>query len=247
MALDEAKAAGAVALFGEKYGDRVRVVSVHPESIELCGGTHVRRSGDIGLFKITGESSIASGVRRIVALTGSGALAWVRDLEHEVRRAAEVLRTSPKELVKRVEANQKRLKELEREVETVQLEASSDAGDALAQVREVNGIKVLATRVEPADAKRYRGLADQYRDRLKSGVVVVWGEKDGKGLVLVAATKDLVAKGLSAGDLVREVAQETGGSGGGKADLAQAGGADPSLLAAAVEHLVARVGAPLPG
>jgi alanyl-tRNA synthetase len=111
----------------------------------------------------------------------------------------------------------------------------------------VNGIKVLATRVEPADAKRYRGLADQYRDRLKSGVVVVWGEKDGKGLVLVAATKDLVAKGLSAGDMVREVARETGGAGGGKADLAQAGGADPLLLAAAVEHLVARVGAPLPG
>ncbi len=247
MGLDEAKAAGAVALFGEKYGDRVRVVSVHPESTELCGGTHVRRSGDIGLFKITGESSIASGVRRIVALTGSGALTWVRDLEHEMRRAAEVLKTSPKELVKRVEANQRRVKELEREVEAVALRASSGAGDALAQVREVNGIKVLATRVEPADAKRYRGLADQYRDRMKSGVVVVWGEKDGKGLVLVAATKDLVAKGLSAGDLVREVARETGGAGGGKADLAQAGGADPALLADAVEHLVARVGAPLPG
>jgi len=247
MALDEAKAAGAVALFGEKYGDQVRVVSVHPETTELCGGTHVRRSGDIGLFKITSESSIASGVRRIVALTGSGALLWVRELEHEMRKAADVLRTSPKELVKRVEATQKRLKELEREVETVALKASSGSVDALSLVREVNGIKVLATRVDPADAKRYRGLADQYRDRLKSGVVVVWGEKDGKGLVLVAATKDLVAKGLSAGDLVREVARETGGAGGGKADLAQAGGGDPALLAAAVEHLVARVGAPLPG
>jgi alanyl-tRNA synthetase len=247
MALDEAKAAGAVGLFGEKYGDQVRVVCVHPETTELCGGTHVRRSGDIGLFKLTSESSIASGVRRIVALTGSGALAWVREMEHELRRAADVLRTSPKELVKRAEATQKRLKELEREVETVALQASSVSGDAFSQVREVNGIKVLATRVEPADAKRYRGLADQYRDRLKSGVVVVWGEKDGKGLVLVAATKDLVAKGLSAGDMVREVARETGGAGGGKADLAQAGGADPLLLAAAVEHLVARVGAPLPG
>ena len=247
MALDDAKAAGAVALFGEKYGDQVRVVSIHPESTELCGGTHVRRSGDIGVFKITSESSIASGVRRIVALTGSGALAWVREMEHEVRRAAEALRTSPKELVKRAEATQKRLKELEREVEKVTLQASSPSTDALSQVREVNGIKVLATRVDPADAKRYRGLADQYRDRLKSGVVVVWGEKDGKGLVLVAATKDLVAKGLSAGDMVREVARETGGAGGGKADLAQAGGGDPLLLAAAVEHLVARVGAPLPG
>jgi alanyl-tRNA synthetase len=244
MALNEAKAAGAVALFGEKYGDQVRVVSVHPESTELCGGTHVRRSGDIGLFKVTSESSIASGVRRMTALTGSGALAWVRQLEHEMRRAAEVLRTSPKELVKRLEATQKRLKELEREVEAASLKATAGSVDAFSLVREVNGIKVLATRVEPADAKRYRGLADQYRDRLKSGVVVVWGEKDGKGLVLVAATKDLVAKGLSAGDLVREVARETGGAGGGKADLAQAGGGDPSLLAAAVEHLVARVGAP---
>jgi len=246
MALDEAKAAGAVALFGEKYGNQVRVVSVHPETTELCGGTHVRRSGDIGLFKMTGESSIASGVRRITGLTGSGALLWVRELEHEMRRAAEILRTSPKELVKRLEATQKRLKELERKT-TVELTTGPGSVDAFSQVREVNGIKVLATRVEPADAKRYRGLADQYRDRLKSGVVVVWGEKDGKGLVLVAATKDLVAKGLSAGDMVREVARETGGAGGGKADLAQAGGGDPSLLAAAVEHLVARVGAPLPG
>ena len=242
MALDEAKAAGAVALFGEKYGDRVRVVSVHPESTELCGGTHVRRSGDIGFFKLTGESSIASGVRRIVALTGVGAVSWVRELEHEVRRAAELLRTSPKELVKRVEATQKRVKELEREVETVALQASAGPTDVLSQVREVNGIKVLATRVDPADAKRFRGLADQYRDRLRSGVVVVWGEKDGKGLVLVAATKDLVEKGLSAGDLVREVARETGGAGGGKADLAQAGGGDPALLPRAVERLVARVG-----
>ncbi|HXX32558.1 MAG TPA: DHHA1 domain-containing protein, partial [Myxococcaceae bacterium] len=242
MALDEAKAAGAVALFGEKYGDRVRVVSVHPESTELCGGTHVRRSGDIGLFKITSESSIASGVRRIFALTGAGAMSWVRELEHEVRRAAELLRTSPKELVRRVEATQKRVKELEREVEEATLRASSGSGDVLAQVREVNGIKVLATRVEPADAKRFRGLADQYRDRLRSGVVVVWGEKDGKGLVLVAATKDLVEKGLSAGELVREVAREAGGAGGGKADLAQAGGGDPALLARAVERLVARVG-----
>jgi alanyl-tRNA synthetase len=244
MALDDAKAAGAVALFGEKYGDRVRVVSVHPESTELCGGTHVRRSGDIGVFKITSESSIASGVRRIAALTGTGALAWVRELEHEMRRAAELLRTTPKELSKRVEATQKRVKELEREVQTVGLQASTAGGDVFSQVREVNGIKVLATRVEPADATRYRGLADQYRDRLKSGVVVVWGEKDGKGLVLVAATKDLVARGLSAGDLVREVARETGGRGGGKADLAQAGGADPALVPQAVEKLLARVGAP---
>ncbi|HZJ53182.1 MAG TPA: alanine--tRNA ligase [Myxococcaceae bacterium] len=242
MDLDEAKKAGAVALFGEKYGDRVRVVSVHPQSTELCGGTHVRRTGDIGVFKITSEGGIASGVRRIVALTGIGALAWVREMEHEVRRASELLRTSPKELVRRVEATQRRVKELEKEVETAARRASAaSTSDILSEAREVNGVKVLAQRVDPADAKAYRVLADQFRDKLRSGVVVVWGEKDGKGLVLVGATKDIVARGFSAAEAIREVARVAGGSGGGKADLAQAGGADPALLGAAVEKLVASV------
>jgi len=242
MDLDDAKKAGAVALFGEKYGDRVRVVSVHPQSTELCGGTHVRRTGDIGFFKITSEGGIASGVRRIVALTGIGALAWVREMEHEVRRASEALRTSPKELVRRVEATQRRLRELEKEVETAAKRASAASSkDVLSEAREVNGVKVLAHRVDPADAKAYRALADQFRDKLQSGVVVVWGEKDGKGLVLVGATKDIVARGFSAADAIREVARVAGGSGGGKPDLAQAGGADPALLGAAVEKLVASV------
>ncbi len=242
MELDEAKKAGAVALFGEKYGDRVRVVSVHPQSTELCGGTHVRRTGDIGFFKITSDGGIASGVRRIVALTGIGALEWVREMEHEVRRASELLRTSPKELVRRVEATQRRVKELEKEVETAVRRASTtSSGDVLAEAREVNGVKVLAQRVDPADAKAYRMLADQIRDKLRSGVVVVWGEKDGKGLVLVGATKDIVARGFSAAEAIREVARVAGGSGGGKPDLAQAGGADPALLSAAVEKLVASV------
>ena len=210
MPLDEAKKAGAVALFGEKYGDRVRVVSVHPQSTELCGGTHVRRTGDIGLFKITSEGGIASGVRRIVALTGLGAIAWVREMEHEVRRAAELLRTSPKELARRVEATQKRVKELEKEVESAARRASTaSTRDVLAEAREVNGVKVLTQRVDPADGKAYRALADQLRDKLGSGVVVVWGEKDGKGLVLVGATKDIVARGFSAAD-----AHPRGGEGG---------------------------------
>jgi alanyl-tRNA synthetase len=242
MDLDEAKKAGAVALFGEKYGDRVRVVSVHPQSTELCGGTHVWRTGDIGFFKITSEGGIASGVRRIVALTGIGAASWVRDMEHEVRRASEVLKTSPKELVRRVEATQRRVKELEKEVETAARRASAASSkDVLSEAREVNGVKVLAHRVDPADAKAYRVLADQFRDKLKSGVVVVWGEKDGKGMVLVGATKDLVARGFSAAEAIREVAREAGGSGGGKPDLAQAGGADPARLGSAVEKLVASV------
>ena len=242
MDLDEAKKVGSVALFGEKYGDRVRVVSVHPQSTELCGGTHVRRTGDIGFFKIISDGGIASGVRRIVALTGIGALEWVREMDHEVRRASELLRTSPKELVRRVEATQRRVKELEKEVETAVRRASAtSSGDVLAEAREVNGVKVLAQRVDPADAKAYRMLADQFRDKLRSGVVVVWGEKDGKGLVLVGATKDIVARGFSAAEAIREVARVAGGSGGGKPDLAQAGGADPALLGAAVEKLVASV------
>ena len=242
MDLDEAKKAGAVALFGEKYGDRVRVVSVHPQSTELCGGTHVRRTGDIGFFKITSEGGIASGVRRIVALTGIGAAAWVREMDHEMRRASDLLRTSPKELVRRVEATQRRVKELEKEVETAARRASvASSKDVLSEAREVNGVKVLAQRVDPADAKAYRGLADQLRDKLRSGVVVVWGEKDGKGLVLVGATKDIVARGFSAAEAIQEVARVAGGSGGGKPDLAQAGGADPALLGAAVEKLVASV------
>jgi len=163
-------------------------------------------------------------------------------MEHEVRRASEVLRTSPKELVRRVEATQRRVKELEKEVETAARRASAASSkDVLSEAREVNGVKVLAQRVDPADAKAYRGLADQLRDKLRSGVVVVWGEKDGKGLVLVGATKDIVARGFSAADAIREVARVAGGSGGGKPDLAQAGGADPALLGAAVEKLVASV------
>jgi alanyl-tRNA synthetase len=238
MPLEEAKQSGAVALFGEKYGDRVRVVSVHPHSIELCGGTHVRRSGDIGLFKIVSDASIASGIRRIVALTGTGALAYVREMEGQIRKASELLKSSPKELVKRVEAVQKRIKDLERKAEEAAVRANAGSpADALSQAREVNGIKVLATQVDPADAKVFRGLADRLRDRLRSGVVAIGGGKDGKALLLVAATPDVVARGVSAVDLVREMAKEIGGSGGGKADLAQAGGSDPSRIPAALEKL----------
>ncbi|MBX5484558.1 MAG: alanine--tRNA ligase [Myxococcaceae bacterium] len=242
MPLEEAKKSGAVALFGEKYGEKVRVVSVHPESVELCGGTHVRRTGDIGFFKIVQESSIASGVRRIVALTGVGAFQYLRELEHEVKKAAALFKSTPKELVPRIEAQQKRIKELERKLEEVQLKArSASSKDAMEQVREVNGIKVLTTRVDPADPKIFRGLADQFRDKLKSGVVAIGGEKDGKALILVAATKDLVERGVKAGDLVRELAGVVGGSGGGKPDMAQAGGPDTAKIGdalAKVDELV---------
>jgi len=238
MALEDAKKSGAVAMFGEKYGETVRVVTVHPESTELCGGTHVRRSGDIGLFKLSSESGVASGVRRIIALTGVGALQHVREQEHELRKAAELLKTSPKDVAKRVEAAQKRVKELERKVEEVSVKAqTAGSKDLLEQARDVNGMKVLATRVDPADDKVFRGMADQLRDRMSSGVIAIGGEKDGRAIILVALTKDVVAKGFSAGDLVREMAKEVGGKGGGKADMAQAGGPDASKLPIALEKL----------
>ena len=243
MKLDEARASGAVAMFGEKYGESVRVVSVHPESTELCGGTHVRRTGDIGLFKIATEAGIASGVRRVVALTGRGALAHVREEERELKKAAGLFKAQPRELTARVESTLKRMKELEKKAEEAAVRASSGSGtDLLDQAREINGVKVLATRVDPADAKVYRTLADQLRDRLQSGVVAIGGEKDGKALILVAATKDVVARGIRAGDLVREMAKVVGGNGGGKPDLAQAGGNDPAQLPAAFEKLMELVG-----
>ncbi|RKG95180.1 alanine--tRNA ligase [Corallococcus sp. CA053C] len=238
MSLDDAKKSGAVAMFGEKYGDTVRVVTVHPESTELCGGTHVKRSGDIGLFKVTSESGVASGVRRIVAVTGLGALQYVREQEHELKKVAALLRTTPKEVALRVEATQKRVKELERKVEEVAVKAQTASNkDLLDQAREVNGMKVLATRVDPADDKVFRGMADQLRDRIGSGVIAIGGEKDGRAVILVALTKDVVAKGISAGNLVREMAKEVGGKGGGKADMAQAGGPDAANLPAALEKL----------
>jgi alanyl-tRNA synthetase len=238
MNLEEAKKSGAVAMFGEKYGETVRVVTVHPQSTELCGGTHVRRSGDIGLFKVLSEAGVASGVRRITGVTGVGALQYVRDTERELKKVAELLKTSPKDLFKRVEATQKRVKELEKKVEEVTVKAQTGSSkDLLEQARDINGMKVLATRMDPADPNVFRGLADQLRDRIKSGIIAIGGEKDGKVVLLVAATKDVVARGIHAGNLLRDMAKEVNGRGGGKPDLAQGGGEDPSRIPAAFDKL----------
>jgi len=238
MGLAEAKAAGAVALFGEKYGEKVRVVTVHHESTELCGGTHVRRSGDIGLFKITQESSVASGVRRIVGLTGAAAMAHLRDQEHQLKRAADLFKAPTTELTRRIEATQKRVKELEKTLEETQLKAQAGNSKAAESVRELNGIKVLTQRIDPADANVLRQLADRFRDQLRSGVVALGGATaDGKALILVAATKDLVEKGFKASDAIRRMAPEVGGKGGGKPEMAQAGGTDASGVERAFERL----------
>jgi alanyl-tRNA synthetase len=241
MNLAEAKAAGAVALFGEKYGEKVRVVTVHHESTELCGGTHVARSGDIGVFKVTQESSVAAGVRRIVALTGAAAFTHLREQDKQLKRAADLFKAPPAELTRRIEAVQKRAKDLERKVEEVTLNASSGGGKA-ETVTEVNGVKVLTQRVDPADANVLRQLADRHRDQLKSGIIALGGATaDGKALILVAATKDVVDKGFKAGAAIGVMAPEIGGKGGGKPDMAQAGGTDPSKIPQAFEKLLAMV------
>ncbi len=237
LAIDEAKRSGAVALFGEKYGDRVRVVQMGPDSRELCGGTHVARTGDIGFFKIQSEGSIASGVRRIVALTGEAAVRFVQDEEVAMRRAAEALKASPRELVPRVEGAARRIKELEQSLAAEKKRAATaSSADLLEGLREINGVKVLATRAEAPEPQAMRDLADKLRDKIGSGIVALGAEKEGKAILLVAVTKDLTSR-YRAGDLVRELAREIGGSGGGKPDLAQAGGSNPAGLPRALQRL----------
>jgi alanyl-tRNA synthetase len=205
-------------------------------SKELCGGTHVRRTGDIAFFKIASEESIAAGVRRIVAYTGPRAVELSQREGEELRRAAALLKAGAFEVSQKVEAAQRRLKDLERALEEAKGKvASAQSGDLAAQAAEVNGAKVLVARVQ-GDGKALRDLADKLRDRLGKGVVALASEQEGKAILLVAVTRDLTAK-VKAGDLVREAAKLVGGSGGGKPELAQAGGSDPSGIERALEKV----------
>jgi len=222
-------------IFGEKYGDRVRVVRLGP-SKELCGGTHVRRTGDIAFFKIASEESIAAGVRRIVAVTGPKAVELAQRTEAELDKAAALLKAGAFEVAQKVEQAQRRTRELERELEEARAKLSTArSGDLAGQARDVNGVKVLAARVE-GDGNALRELADKLRDKLGHGVVALGSEQGGKAVLLVAVTKDLVGR-VKAGDLVREAAKLVGGKGGGKPELAQAGGPD----AAGLDKALARV------
>ncbi len=238
MAYDDAIAAGALAFFGDKYGDRVRVVRMGEFSTELCGGTHVQRTGDIGLFKLRGESGVAAGTRRIEAVTGVGALAWARGAEQALRAVGELVRGTEDEVAERVERLLAQQKQLERQLQQLQRQvAGSQSGDLLAQVQTVNGRKILACRVDEGDPKRLLELADQLRERLGSGVVVLAGEHDGQVRLLAAVTKDLAGQ-VHAGKLVGAIAPLVGGKGGGRPELAQAGGNDPSQIDAALARAV---------
>jgi len=235
---EAAMKSGAIAFFGDKYVtlSKVRVLQIGP-SIELCGGTHVSRSGDIGFFKIVSEGAIAAGVRRIVAVTGPEALKLVHEEEQQLARAAAALKATPRDVALRAEQAASRIKELERELEQLQRKAAAVKSTELAQTaREVKGVKVLAARHESGDPEAMRELADKLRDQLKSGIVVLGGEKDGKANLLVAVTSDL-SKKYRAGDLVKELSKTLGGRGGGKPEMAQAGGGDPAQLDAALARV----------
>jgi alanyl-tRNA synthetase len=240
---DDARKAGAVALFGEKYGDVVRVMKIGRRSVELCGGTHVRRSGDIGMFKITAETGIAQGVRRIEAVTGLGALEYLRKLQGELEKAAELARAPLWSVAQSVEKLQKDIRERERRIEELQRKLASGGGrDLLADARDVGGVKVLAARTDVGDPKALREVADQLRNKLKSGVVVLGGVADGKVALVAAVTPDLVSR-VQAGKIIAEVSKMVGGKGGGKPDLAQGGGTDASKLDEALEAVYRLIGA----
>jgi len=232
MDLDAAVNSGSMALFGEKYGDQVRVVSIEDGSFskELCGGTHVRRTGDIGLFKITSEGSVAAGMRRIEALTGAGVLESLRRQSQTLAQLSEALRAKPDELFQAVEKLTESEKKLRRQLESQQLkQAVASASDLLEQAREIKGVRVVSSRVEVTDRAAMRQMVDNLRARLESGVIVLGSVSDGRVALVAAVSKDLTDR-LDAGKIVKAAAAIVEGSGGGRKDLAEAGGKNPSKL-----------------
>ena len=237
MPIDQAIATGAMALFGEKYGDEVRVVSVPGFSRELCGGTHVRRTGDIGLCKIVYEESISAGVRRIEALTGEGALRQYQDSTDALRRLADMVKASQPELIEHVEKLLAEERALGKQVEQLKTRlAQASIASLEAQAHNVNGVKVLAARIDGMDRQQLRELADSLRNKWKSAVVALVSANDGAVALVSAVTKDLTAK-VHAGKLAAAVAQAVGGKGGGRPDMAEGGGKDASAIAAAIENV----------
>ncbi|MDW7747699.1 alanine--tRNA ligase [Halomonas sp.] len=249
MTLDEAKAKGAAALFEAKYADSVRVLTIGADdfSIELCGGTHVARSGDIGCFHIVSEAGIASGVRRIEAITGEGALAWFREQEARLNRIGERLKAKPEQAEERVESLLERNRTLEKELERLKAKLASAAGNDMAnEAREVKGVKVLARRLEGVAGKELRGMLDQLKNKLGSGIVVlgVADAEAGKVSLIAGVTDDLTGR-VKAGELVNHVAAQVGGKGGGRPNMAQAGGSDVTALPGALDSVPAWVEARL--
>ncbi|MBV8658793.1 MAG: alanine--tRNA ligase [Burkholderiales bacterium] len=234
MKHDEAIKAGAMALFGEKYGDEVRVLKMGEFSTELCGGTHVHRTGDIGFFKIVSEGGVAAGIRRVEAVTGEGAVAFVQGMERELKAAGHVVQAQPGELVVKLEKLQDNVKALEKELAKLKGKLAASAGDSLAdQAIDIAGVKVLAAQIEGADNNALRETADKLKDKLGRAAIVLAAVVDGKVALVAGVTADLTGA-VKAGELVNFVAQQVGGKGGGRPDMAMAGGTDPSKLADAL-------------
>jgi alanyl-tRNA synthetase len=244
MALDEAVAAGAMSLFGEKYESDVRVLTLGDFSMELCGGTHVKRSGDIGFFKILSESGVAAGVRRVEAVTGQAAFEWVARTDQVLRDVAGMLRGNREDVDEKVRELVDKARRLERDVQQLKARlASGQGGDLSAQAKDVGGIKVLAAQIEDADARSLRDALDGLKAKLGSCVVVLATVKDGKVVLVAGVSADLLTR-FSAGDIVAAVAARVGGRGGGRADFAQAGGTRPENLAAALAEVETLVHGP---
>jgi len=231
MNMQEALDFGAMALFGEKYGERVRVLRLGDTSTELCGGTHVRRSGDIGLFKIVSEGGVSAGVRRIEALTGQGALDYVADEEERLDEAARLLGGTPGEIADKLRSLLDRQKRLERELDAIKAKAASGAtADLSTAATDIAGIKVLARRLEGFDAKALRDAVDRLKQQLGDAVVILAGTQDGKA-ALVAGVSGAATGRVKAGELLAHIAGQIGGKGGGRPDMAQGGGDDgPALV-----------------
>lgn len=238
MAIDEARQKGAMALFGEKYDDEVRVLSMGGDfSVELCGGTHASRTGDIGFLKIISESGIASGVRRIEAVTGQGAQSYTSEMDYSLGQIAALLKGSKDTALEKVKALSDRTRHLEKELEQLKAKlATAQSGDLISQAKEIKGIKVLTATLNGVEPKALRDTIDQLKNKLGSAVVVLATESDGKVSVAAGVTKDLIAK-VKAGDLVKDLAVQLGGKGGGRPDFAQGGGTDASALPAALESV----------
>jgi len=236
--VDEAREMGAAALFGEKYGERVRVVRMDDFSMELCGGTHLKNTAGVGLFKLVAESSVGAGLRRIEAVTGKAALQYVHDREEQLARIAGLVKAAPHEVVRRVEGLLNSNRELEAENETLQARlAKYQVHDLLNSVKTVKGVKVLAGQAAAPDMDSLRGMVDLLRDKVGSGVIVLGSANGDKVSLVAAVSKDLLKSGLHAGKLIKEVAAVVGGGGGGRPEMAQAGGKDPSRLNEAVEKV----------
>ena len=241
MALDDAMKSGVVALFGEKYSDVVRVIQIGDVSRELCGGTHVGRAGDIGLFKLTSETGVAAGVRRVEALTGEGAVMWLGDLEQTFRRVAEMLKTDRDGVESKLSQFLTRARETDKELEKLKAKLAATQGGELAdQAIEIDGFKVLAAKVPGADAKSLRDTVDKLKDKLGSAVIVLAAVNEDKVSLVAGVTKD-GSKRVQAGALVNFVAEQVGGRGGGRSEMAQAGGSDPSSVDQALESVPAWV------